>query len=1079
MENYGKAAEYAETSLNSAGTAESKFGAYSDGIEAKMNALTAGVEKFSLEFLNSEFVVDIIEDLTEGLESLTDKLWLIEGALRIVFVISMYKAGSIVDKFYKKLTKLGKKVDKNAKGFKKMGASIKGLWATNPVGMIMAIYAAAQSLHDLIMSFIPTMAEARKEALEGVNAINEHLTENKNKMLEAQDAAQKATNALEDNLNAIRELEAKDTLTYIEQVELDKLKEATLELERQQKITTQEATSATSVYYSSLDKSTTELGEKLSDLETAMEGPSLFSSFLELDYLGKVLLNNLNPLSVAIGAFNLFAKQDELEEESDELVEQIQAAIDASIEANPISVLNLEDSLLEKFFPDKQERNALVARALAAAEQMYYDLANMAPELATAIYGSKEEWIKELNNLSTLIFEKYGTLGKASQKEFMIDFVVTGFPQFEETKKQLQELAEKGELTKEALANVNGWKEYWAEMGKYGLNAQNIIDIFNNKFGKTLTDIEKATLSLKTLKEQLEAIKKAYDTLNTAIEEYNSQGFLTYETFMSLLDVEDKFLSALVEENGQIKSNTQALKDLMAAKAEELTIAKMDSYVKNLETAAQNGTLEKVLLLNTATEENTEARIKNIMAIVLNNEALAAHQEQIFGVLEAMANLGSEISLNTDSTKDSKDATEDWEKVLSYANKVLDDHIEKLKEEREAIEKEIEEKIKAKKKEIDLLKEEKEALQDKNEEKNKEIELEELQRNLQKAKQRTMRVYHEDTGWVWEQDPEAIKEAQQELDDFYTEQEIDNIDKRIKALEDEVKALEATTKDTEPSYDKRLKMLDKQIEKAEDYKDKWNEVESDYKQAQNKIVTEARLGADAEEKILQGRTGVFNEFKLGYTSALKEISNKTSSSVSSINNNLKKLDFEALKKAASLIKQINSTEETNNLKSWTDTILTWKWKDILPSNTPNFILDILSNFPLPTLPAVFVGSLIGDLVGKVSGSYASGTLSAKSGLANVDEKGSELIVPKQGRYRMMEYGDTVVPHNLSQRLFDVASNPLRFISNALNSVKTPNLMSNSSRISNASTINIGTIELPSVTNGENFIKQLQLIAANR
>ena len=80
---------------------------------------------------------------------------------------------------------------------------------------------------------------------------------------------------------------------------------------------------------------------------------------------------------------------------------------------------------------------------------------------------------------------------------------------------------------------------------------------------------------------------------------------------------------------------------------------------------------------------------------------------------------------------------------------------------------------------------------------------------------------------------------------------------------------------------------------------------------------------------------------------------------------------------------------------------------------------------------------------------------------------------------MMEYGDTVVPHNLSQRLFDVATNPLRFIANALNSVKSPNLMTSSVQTSNQSIIHIGTVELPSVTNGENFIKQLQLIAANR
>ena len=111
--------------------------------------------------------------------------------------------------------------------------------------------------------------------------------------------------------------------------------------------------------------------------------------------------------------------------------------------------------------------------------------------------------------------------------------------------------------------------------------------------------------------------------------------------------------------------------------------------------------------------------------------------------------------------------------------------------------------------------------------------------------------------------------------------------------------------------------------------------------------------------------------------------------------------------------------------------------------------------------------------------YASGTLSAKEGLANVDEKGKELIVPKQGRYRMMEYGDTVVPHNLSQRLFDVATNPLKFIANAINSIKSP-ILNEFGGNSNTTTISIENITMPqSVNNADRFVKELQLIATNR
>jgi hypothetical protein len=111
--------------------------------------------------------------------------------------------------------------------------------------------------------------------------------------------------------------------------------------------------------------------------------------------------------------------------------------------------------------------------------------------------------------------------------------------------------------------------------------------------------------------------------------------------------------------------------------------------------------------------------------------------------------------------------------------------------------------------------------------------------------------------------------------------------------------------------------------------------------------------------------------------------------------------------------------------------------------------------------------------------YASGTKSAKAGLANVDERGKELIVPKQGRYRMMEYGDAVVPHNLSQRLFDVATNPLKFIANAINSIKSP-ILNEFGGNNNITTISIENITMPqSVNNADRFVKELQLIAANR
>ena len=56
--------------------------------------------------------------------------------------------------------------------------------------------------------------------------------------------------------------------------------------------------------------------------------------------------------------------------------------------------------------------------------------------------------------------------------------------------------------------------------------------------------------------------------------------------------------------------------------------------------------------------------------------------------------------------------------------------------------------------------------------------------------------------------------------------------------------------------------------------------------------------------------------------------------------------------------------------------------------------------------------------------YASGTFSAKKGLATVDENGKEIILDKSapGRYRLMNDGDIVFSHEATKKLWDFANN---------------------------------------------------------
>lgn len=86
---------------------------------------------------------------------------------------------------------------------------------------------------------------------------------------------------------------------------------------------------------------------------------------------------------------------------------------------------------------------------------------------------------------------------------------------------------------------------------------------------------------------------------------------------------------------------------------------------------------------------------------------------------------------------------------------------------------------------IDKLNKVKEKLNEINDARQKALELEKLEAGLQKAKDnKTISIYREGVGMVYEADQAAIKEAQDNLDDFYYEEMIDHLDKISDILEE-------------------------------------------------------------------------------------------------------------------------------------------------------------------------------------------------------------------------------------------------------------------------------------------------------
>ena len=1202
MENYGKAVEYTEDSLNSAGTAEEKFGAYTEGIEAKTNELTATLEELALKVLSSDMVKGVVEGLTDTVGFLTDNVWILKGAVMSLMALAILKTITMVGSGFKTLilrannfttatvgmqgairgltagtfnattatnifnqamTMLGmttngvttkeairqlrmtglwgtiKKLDFATQEqiltmmgydaqvvkeiiktgawskanitlsgtFKGLGAAIKGMMASNPIGWIML---AVSVVIELCM-WIGTLNENTEDLAENQETAAEKMERLSDELDTAKTAAEDATKALEDNLAAIRELEAKGSLTYVEDKELQKLKDATQELRWQAELKNQVFTDTQRQYlqeqkkyyddmialtknmeYEYNPKTETVHYPTRAELEAQGYDAELVDSIIALN-------NNLegdHTVTIDNSIQRTVSNLRYLEETGDKTLKTM--AEDFENYANEVEGASrpTTEAVLMLYEDAKKDLNELYALGADASEEdikrAQDELGKYTSELRTRL-GDTQSFIEAINSVpEDQRIEIFGSdweeqLNIATRTRDILLKVIDPnayeklkFSEFldldelKEIKTLVSDLGFEGGLTADILKEKLGEKGY-ANLEKKikaaGLSIETFISWLNSQTNVS----EKVAKSISAIKEEIEGLKDVHSTLSDSIEEYNNQGYFTFETMEKILDLGAEYIGYLIDENGNIRKNTNALEDYLRLKLQERAYLEAMEYVKSFANKTEEEAIKIIQGKALATEGVIRADIELLMTEIALLPVSYELKEQILQQSLAMIEYAGNVSFASDSTNSAKDAAEDWGKVLDYANTILDEQIEKLEAEQEALEKLTEEKIKAHKAEIKRLKEQKEALEEKNEEKNKELELEELERNLQKAKQRTMRVYHEGKGWVWEQDPEAVQEAQQELDDFHTEQQIENIEDLIEAEEEKIEELE-------DNLDKEIESYKERIQAIKDYKDEWNKVKKEHEKAQNEIIAKAKLGANAEKEILTGIDGkggrlkVLNDFKTGYTKALDEVAKEAEAKSKKINTSTSSLlaDFEKLLELSAQKGYTESDAYLSNLikvkgQKSNDTYYQDRWGNYYKAS------DVAYSGVGVQGPMYYIPKGTQMYVTP----YASGTLSAKSGLANVDEKGNELIIPKQGRYRMMEYGDTVVPHNLSQRLFEVASNPLRFIANALNSVKTPNLMSNSNQVSNSSIIHIGTIELPSVTNGENFVRQLQLIAANR
>ena len=87
---------------------------------------------------------------------------------------------------------------------------------------------------------------------------------------------------------------------------------------------------------------------------------------------------------------------------------------------------------------------------------------------------------------------------------------------------------------------------------------------------------------LKQLSTELDNIQKAYSTLKDALDTYSKSGVITIDQFQSILDLGGQFFDYLLDEEGNLRTDTEAMRELAAARLLNMKYQAQQAAIDNL-----------------------------------------------------------------------------------------------------------------------------------------------------------------------------------------------------------------------------------------------------------------------------------------------------------------------------------------------------------------------------------------------------------------------------------------------------------------------------------------------------------------
>lgn len=263
--------------------------------------------------------------------------------------------------------------------------------------------------------------------------------------------------------------------------------------------------------------------------------------------------------------------------------------------------------------------------------------------------------------------------------------------------------------------------------------------------------------SLQYATDRIDHFQSGFSDISDIVKEYNTYGGLSIDNYQKLMSLDDDYIKCLSLEEGQLKFNTKAYKDLFVAKLDAM-IAEYDvadetkalaQRLRELKAAVEKS--GDVFTMATDSAKNFEDTLSNIKSLL----------SDLIGVFE---------QFNTDKSNDLKIQGDAWLEVI-------DKRIDALNEQNDAQE--------------------------------RAIELSKAQDALEKAKaNKTVHVYHAGgSGFEWEADESAVRDAQSTLNDTIRKNRKEDELERLNKLKEAVQKNNELIGSSFEDYEKKKKYL--------------------------------------------------------------------------------------------------------------------------------------------------------------------------------------------------------------------------------------------------------------------------------